>query len=178
MAGGRMKKPDDERIRRNHYDSIPIEWDGRTRGPELPLGLPGIKWSTMTLRWWEVWRNSAQAMLFADTDWEFMLETAFMHNEFWSPRKEQVTGRTGKITRRSVPRSPSELKALGSEIRIRLESMGGSIKARSQQGIKIFSPASEDLEEYRAQQLAQQAAEDLINYADIVRDALDEQGKD
>ena len=50
--------------------------DDEVRGPELPEG----DWSERTLRWWDTWRRSAQAQTFTDTDWDFLIDTAYLHN--------------------------------------------------------------------------------------------------
>lgn len=50
--------------------------DGELRGPDLPEG----DWSSRTLAWWETWRRSPQAQTFADTDWDFLIDTAYLHN--------------------------------------------------------------------------------------------------
>lgn len=165
MGGhGPLGKPDDERVRRNApiYDKVQIRWDGQSRGPELPLGLPGIKWSTRTIAWWETWRNSPQAMVMLDTDWELMLETALLHNQFWSPRRESVTGKDGKIKKQIVPRSPAELRSLAAEIRQRLEAMGGSYADRQRRGMKILTDNDEALEDEQIKLDAQ----DAVNYAE------------
>lgn len=50
--------------------------DDQVRGPELPEG----DWSSRTLRWWDTWRRSPQAQTFTDTDWDFLEDTAFLHD--------------------------------------------------------------------------------------------------
>ena len=50
--------------------------DDEVRGRELP----DHDWSPRTLRWWETWRRSAQAQTFTDTDWDFLLDTAYLHD--------------------------------------------------------------------------------------------------
>jgi hypothetical protein len=55
--------------------------DGQLRGPDLP---EGTDWHPRTLAWWSTWRTSAQATTFTDTDWDFLLDTAMLHNEMWA----------------------------------------------------------------------------------------------
>jgi hypothetical protein len=55
--------------------------DGQLRGPDLP---EGMEWHPRTLAWWATWRTSAQATTFTDTDWDFLLDTAMLHNEMWA----------------------------------------------------------------------------------------------
>jgi hypothetical protein len=62
--------------------------DGEVRGPELPEGvLDDESWHPRTVQWWETWRRSAQAQMFTDTDWEFLLDTALMHHTMWAKQK-------------------------------------------------------------------------------------------
>lgn len=171
---GRPKKTDDERVRRNKPGYIQPsqrkpdlpEWDGVTRGPELPLFLPGIKWSTMTIKWWDVWRNSSQAMDWCETDWQFAMDTALLYNEFWTPRLEQVTGVNGKLRRERKMRSPSDLKTLAAEIRTRTAVMGATVKDRKLNGLVI-----ENDSRGVATDLGTQIEEAVPNYAQIIKDA-------
>lgn len=166
MVRGRPQKDSSERIRRNttEYECDVVEWDGVTRGPELPLGLPGIKWSTMTIKWWKTWRESAQAMLMIETDWEVMLETALLHNEFWKPAMEAVTGANGKITKRAKSRSAAELKSLAGEIRQRLEAFGATYRDRQTRRIKVVTKMT--AEEKQAQ--ARMDAEETVSQIDYI----------
>ena len=91
MAGrGPAPKPAAERVRRNLDvpPSATVSPDDAVRGFDLPeLGdcpLTGEPrgWPRQTLRWWETWRKSPQSQTFADTDWDFLLETALIHRAF------------------------------------------------------------------------------------------------
>ena len=66
---------------RNGDAEIEVAADGKVRGPELP---ESFDWPERTREWWNTWRTSAQAVKFADTDWEFLLDTAMLHAELWS----------------------------------------------------------------------------------------------
>lgn len=82
MAGrGPAPKNPDERRRRN---AVPaphfVQGDGLCHGPDLP---EGIDWPDATRTWWQTWRSCAQAAMFTDTDWSFLLDTAVLHAEFW-----------------------------------------------------------------------------------------------
>lgn len=63
-----------------------VEVDDEVRGPELPEGvLPDQEsWHPRTVQWWETWRRSAQAQVFIDTDWDFLLDTALLHHVMWT----------------------------------------------------------------------------------------------
>lgn len=178
MPRGPLPKPDDERQRRNKDSAHQVgprilAWDGETRGPELPMNLPGIKWSIMTIKWWDVWRNSPQAMVMLDTDWCVMLETAFLVNEFWKPQAEAVTNSAGKIIKRAVPRPAGQLKALSSEIRQRCEAFGATYRDRQVRGMIIHGPEDVNLTEKDIEAAAAKA----VNYLDMVNQEVARQRK-
>lgn len=80
---GPAPKPADQRRRRN-IDPIPttvVTPDDVVRGPELPAG---VAWHAQTLKWWETWRRSPQAITFTETDWDFLVDTALLHTAYWS----------------------------------------------------------------------------------------------
>ena len=60
--------------------------------PELPqltkddpdVGQVIVDWHPMTIQWWKVWGEAAQADTFTATDWMVLLETAYLHHQFWS----------------------------------------------------------------------------------------------
>lgn len=58
-----------------------VSADGEVRGPELPFG---FDWPAQTRIWWDNWRRSAQAQDLSETDWDFLLDTAMLHAEFWA----------------------------------------------------------------------------------------------
>lgn len=39
----------------------------------------GDPWPAMTLRWYQNWQTQPQAARFTATDWDFLIETAFLH---------------------------------------------------------------------------------------------------
>ncbi len=86
-------KPDDERMRKNPpiYKTVPLRWDGLRRGKELP---PGYNWSDRTLEWWDMWRDSVQAMVMLPSDWEAMFEAALLHDFIWKQGKKDFKGVT------------------------------------------------------------------------------------
>lgn len=168
---GPKPKPPEERRRVNSPDAEPeveLSWDGVVRGPELPLGLPGIKWCTQTIRWWENWRNSAQAMIFVETDWDFLLDTALLYNMLWSPRREAVTRKDGSIRRQVVPISDTAAKTLAGEIRMRCDLLGGTPVSRQKQGMKIKTVIDEATAEARVKKDVEEVfdyLEDLKRHA-------------
>lgn len=84
MAGRGPAPKDPAKRRRRNADPLPTQVvadDGVVRGPELP---DEFEWSDPTRRWWETWRTSPQAQAFTSTDWDFLLDTALLHAEYWA----------------------------------------------------------------------------------------------
>ena len=97
MAGrGPAPKPKGSRARRNKDPQIlriitaqPVEQ------PSLPVieqvvldenGKPRKKrftWPTMTRRWWKMWGESPLSAEYTETDWSFLLDTAYLHALYW-----------------------------------------------------------------------------------------------
>jgi len=67
--------------KRREAELVTVEPDDELRGPELP---DEFAWCSRTRQWWDLWRRSPQAQSFIDTDWDFLLDTAMLHHEFWS----------------------------------------------------------------------------------------------
>jgi hypothetical protein len=119
---GPVPKEASERVRRSRDTFTPtkaITPDGKLRGPALPKG---ITWCQRTTRWWAAWRRSPQAQLMLDTDWEAMLEAAFIHNTLWTDPDDL---------------SVSELTALTKELHRILGSYGLTYGDRLKLRIKI-----------------------------------------
>lgn len=97
MAGrGPAPKPKGSRARRNKDPQIlkiitakPVEQ------PSLPIieqvvldenGKPRKKrftWPTVTRRWWKMWGESPLSAEYTETDWSFLLDTAYLHALYW-----------------------------------------------------------------------------------------------
>lgn len=120
MAGrGPAPKDPDERRRRNADPigtSTLIE-DDEIRGPDLP---GGIEWPLPTLAWWQTWRTSAQAQRFAQTDWDFLVDTALLHARFWK----------------------GDVKVAG-ELRLRVAKFGATVEDRQRLREQIGDPKAE-----------------------------------
>lgn len=114
------RKTDTERVRRNKEipkASLP-NWDGKIRGPELPIMTPeGKCWNEHTIRWYEKWRRSAQAMYTTDVDWESLFIAALIY--------ERIIAGV----------SNTALAALTGELRKREDAFGGSIQSRRTIGL-------------------------------------------
>ena len=143
------KKTDDARVNRNPivHNHGSLQWDGVRRGPELADEEPDIKWCNRTLKWWNAWRDSPQAMLMTDTDWEEMLNTAFLHQQLWGWHIIVDKENGGFV---DVPCDPKDAKSLAGEIRIRLEKMGATIKDRGSLGMRIQSSGADVVKQAEA----------------------------
>lgn len=93
MAGIGPQPKDPKRRVRNNKDPVPTTVLEFVPGevPELPTfqidvegQLEEFKWHSRTYVWWEVWRNSPQAELFGQSDWDFLIDTALIHTRFWN----------------------------------------------------------------------------------------------
>lgn len=85
MAGrGPAPKPQGRRARRNADTIAPtiLRFEEAAQ-PELRQLPGGEEWSPATREWWRMWAASPQAELFGPTDWDFLLDTALIHNEVW-----------------------------------------------------------------------------------------------
>jgi len=77
----------------------------QTEPPDLP---PGFDWPARTREWFAVWVASPQAEHFGSTDWDFLLDTAMVHAEFWA----------GNV-------------AVGAELRLRVAKFGATPEDRA-----------------------------------------------
>lgn len=77
--------PDPNHVRRHKpmYEDkfLARRTDRKLLGPNLP---DNITWSDRTKEWWKTWRRSEIAAIFEPSDWESLLETAVLHNMYWS----------------------------------------------------------------------------------------------
>jgi hypothetical protein len=78
---GPAPKPRDQRARRNK-DVIPLRVIERTPEPqpELPAG---IDWHMQVVMWWAIWGNSELSADFTSLEWQYLIETARILQEFW-----------------------------------------------------------------------------------------------
>ncbi len=113
---GPAPKDPDTRARRND-DAIaptPLRFV-RAKQPKLPAG---VKWHARTKAWWATWGDSPQAERFIATDWNFLLDTAVLHNMMWT----------------------DELWGLASEIRLRVAKFGATPEDRSRLRMQFVQP--------------------------------------
>lgn len=148
---GRLPKEPEDRVRRNapRFSAESAVWDGVRRGPDLPDLGRVWNWCKRTQEWWETWRCSPQSMLMTDTDWEWMLETALIHDMLWNGRKE-----VGGVT----------VTQLAAELRRRVQAFGASYEDRKKLGMSIETPATKIAEE-----LDDPVGAATVNYAERLK---------
>lgn len=93
MAGrGPAPKDPSTRARRNRQSDMRVIKGQRSPQPKLPTGvkvrdaqgkLRPFTWPQQTKNWWKHWGSSPLAEDFGDTDWSFLLDTAFIHAAYW-----------------------------------------------------------------------------------------------
>lgn len=158
---GPAPKPADERIRR-HKDTVPatyLEWDGVRRGPDLPRA---FDWQPQTRKWWRHWRDSANAQVMTDLDWDQMLETAMLVDKFWTP---------------SLKRGDVSLTQLASEIRRRVAAFGANFEDRLKLRMHIKTDASGKDESKMDDAIVDELAIEMAKIADDLNKRVAEQGK-
>lgn len=145
---GPAPKPDDERTRRNAplHSKTNVQWDGITRGPELP---EDHQWSKRTREWWDTWRNSPQSMVMTATDWEVMLETALLHTQLWEPWNGKAMGAVS-------------ITQLASEVRRRVAAYGATFEDRLKLRMQIETPLDGAAP---SEQDIQRTAKKVVDYA-------------
>ena len=89
--------------------------DGEIRGPELP---EDFDWPARTLTWWDSMRRSPQAQTYTDADWEFLIDTAVLHAEFWLGNR-----------------------ALAAELRLRVAKFGVTPEDRARLKLSVGTPS-------------------------------------
>ena len=97
---------------RRHGARHSVSSDGKTRGPELPSE---VDWHPQTIKWWQTWRTSPLSQAWIDTDWDFLLDTALMHNEMWARGKWEFAA----------------------ELRLRVAKLGATVEDRQRLRISV-----------------------------------------
>lgn len=120
---GRGFAPKTERSRprdskRRAGEQTHVTPDKKVRGPALPRAAGDLPWHARTKAWWETWRKSPQAQVMGDTDWDFLLDTALLHNIMWTG------GRTD----------------LAAELRLRVAKFGATLEDRLRLKLTIDPP--------------------------------------
>lgn len=83
MAGyGPPPKENGRKVRRNKeaVAATVVRFEPADQ-PPLPDEIP---WPEQTQRWWKMWADSPLSENFGATDWDFLLDTALLHAQYWS----------------------------------------------------------------------------------------------
>ncbi len=160
VYNGRPPKPEGERINRMppRFETTRIEQDAEEvlRGPDLPPTAPrGVGWCEQTRLWWDNWRKSPQAKLMGVTDWDFHLDTAVLHNDYWRPPMV----RNGKLD--SAELSPTAKSNYLAEIRQRVAKFGATWEDRAKLRLEIETPLSEEENERAINSAAKKVVYDV-----------------
>lgn len=115
VPSGNRSRPRDER--RATEGAITVVPDDQVRGPELPEDLD---WPPRTVAWWESMRRAPQAQTYTGPDWEFLLDTAVLHAEFWMGNR-----------------------ALAAELRLRVAKFGVTPEDRARLKLSVGKPTAD-----------------------------------
>ena len=84
MAGRGPRPKDPDKLAGGHAKARQAGMRVFTAEPVPQPPLPeGIAWPEQTLRWWANWGAEPMAAEFRPTDWDFMIDTAFLHARVW-----------------------------------------------------------------------------------------------
>lgn len=122
MGGNGPAPKDPSRRARRNGDPVPqtVLTFVKSEQPDLPDSMPeGEPWPPETIRWWNLWGDSAQAELMTVTDWSFLQDTAVLHANLW-------LGQT----------------SVAAELRLRVAKFGATLEDRARLRI-VFATADE-----------------------------------
>jgi hypothetical protein len=141
----------------NDRQSIKLVADGKTRGPSLPRGLlkdskgNAEAWHPATVKWWNSWRKSPQAVrMMTGPDWDFLLDTALVHHEYWKTRRFELAG----------------------ELRLRVQQFGATPEARARLRVEVAT----DNPNAQPETSAPAAGQATVTSIDARRDRLTAEG--
>jgi len=133
--------------KRTHPDQVPsvqLEDTAEALGFDLPTRPEG-GWDERTLQWWDTWRTSPQAKLFIATDWQALVETAYLYDMLWA---EDC--------------SVASFVRLAAEVRQRCEKWGSTYSDRLKLRMKV--PTTAMRPEMRDDNRADQKVSSLTDY--------------
>ncbi len=117
MAGhGPPPKDPDQRARGKRSDVVLLKVVQQTEAAEQPLLPADIDWHTQTILWWHTWRESPLSDDLTTVDWQYLLETAYIHTAFWN----------------------GDMKA-ASELRLRMANFGATPADRARLRIQVVT---------------------------------------
>lgn len=81
MAGkGLPPRPAGRKVSKDPIPSLVLEFR-KGEAPQLPAD---VGWHPRTVEWWQMWQRAPQSEMFTESDWSFLLDTAYMHHQYWS----------------------------------------------------------------------------------------------
>lgn len=116
-------------------------------------------WCDRAIAWWDDWRRSPQSMVFLDTDWNELLNTAVLVQMLWKPY-----GKQGAMS----------LSSLRSAIRISLDQFGATFGDRRRLQMEPETPHTVS----QMEQAADEDAEEAVDYAEMLTKAAAKQRKE
>lgn len=148
MAGRGPAPKDPSRRARTNSDPVPLRVIHAipTEQPELPefdiqvgsvdgeITYETYRWHSRTRQWWREWAESPLSADLTQTDWSYLLDTAFIHSEYWH----------------------GNLKLAG-ELRLRVAKFGATPEDRAR--LRIHFAAADDAED--RQPTTQPRAQDI-----------------
>lgn len=132
MAFSKQIPKDDSVRQRRNAPPIPTtildrRTDNELIGPDLPKE---FAWGKRTREWWDMWRRSEIAPRLEKSDWEHLMDTAVLHNEYWS----RTLASNGMV-------------AYAAEMRRRVAAFGATLEDRLKLRIKFADVPSEESEQ-------------------------------
>ena len=82
MAGRGFAPKDPARKAGHSKDASPTSTIRFVGAPQPPLPAD-MEWHARTQDWWAMWGRSPQSEVFMESDWDFLMDTALMHNAMW-----------------------------------------------------------------------------------------------
>lgn len=123
MAGhGPPPKDPATRARGKRSDVIPLRVITQSQVAEQPLLPADFDWHPQTIIWWHKLRESPMSRDYTTLDWQYLLDTAFIHTKFWE----------------------GDMKA-ASELRLRAANFGSTPADRARLRVQIVT--AEEVEE-------------------------------
>jgi hypothetical protein len=122
MAGRGPTAQREHTRKSNDRQTIKLVSDGILRGSVLPRGLlkdsqgKPVAWHPATVKWWNGWRKSPQALrMLTEPDWQYLLDTARIHHEFWTSGRWELAAEL-RLRAAKFGATPEDRARLGFEI--------------------------------------------------------------
>lgn len=108
------RTPEEGSINRNKkaFDTTYLDWDGKVRGPDLPSEM---SWHTRTLAWWQHWRESPQATVMTDVDWDELFMAAVLYDGVMRNEYRRADGTRGPMSMQAKVQALSQIRRVTAE---------------------------------------------------------------